>query len=204
MGVKQIGGPVQCHHGLACARPTLNGVHAGHGGTDDVVLLGLDGADDVAESPCAGCLKGGNKGTLPFQPGAVPVSEPFEVSEQLILEAQHGAPSAHNVTPALQAHGYRTGGPVEGLGYRSPPVHHDRILLFVPDTDPTNVEYATPGLGLLVDPTEDQRGVAQVQVVEAGRHRVDDGLALKARLIGATLADLDHPRQVKGPFTGCV
>ena len=66
------------------------------------------------------------------------------------------------------------------------------------------MEYATPGLGLLVDPTEDQRGVAQVQVVEAGRHRVNDGLALKARLIGATLADLDHPRQVKGPFTGCV
>ena len=194
MGVEQVGSPVQCHHGLACARPALDGVHAGHGGTDDVVLLRLDGADDVAESPCAGCLEGGNEGALPLQSGAVAVSEPFEVSEQLILKAQHGAPSTHNVTTTLQAHGYRTSGPVEGLSHRSPPVHHDRILLLVPDTDPADMEYATPGLSLLVDPPEDQRGVTQVKVIEAGCHRLDDGLALKARLIGATLADLDHPR----------
>ena len=160
MGVEQVGGPVECHHGLTCARPTLDGVHAGHGGTDDVVLLGLDGADDVAESPGPGCLKGGDEGALPLQAGAVAVSEPLEVSEQLVLEAQHGASSAHDVTTALQAHGYRTGGPVEGLGHWGPPVHHDRFLLLVPDADPADVEHAASDLGLLVDPTEDQRGVA--------------------------------------------
>ena len=154
--VEQVGGPVERHHRLAGTGSTLDGVHARHRRPDDVVLLGLDGADDVAEATGTGRLEGCDQRTLALQAVAVAVAEPFEVAEQLVLEAQHGASAAHDVAAALQAHGYRSGGPVEGLGHRGPPVHHDRFLVLVPDADPADVEHATPGLGLLVDPPEDQ------------------------------------------------
>ena len=45
--VEQVRGAVQGDSGLARARAALDHEGAGDGGTDDPVLLGLDGADDV-------------------------------------------------------------------------------------------------------------------------------------------------------------
>ena len=47
--VEQVGGAVQRDDGLAGARTALHDEHAGKGRPDDLVLLGLDRRDDVAE-----------------------------------------------------------------------------------------------------------------------------------------------------------
>ncbi len=54
VGVEQVGGPVQGHGGLAGAGPALDHQHPVQAGPDDVVLLGLDGLDDVGHRAGAG------------------------------------------------------------------------------------------------------------------------------------------------------
>ena len=62
--VEKVGRPVERHDGLAGARSALHGQHAREWCPDDQVLLGLDGADDVAEATGAGRLEGGDEGAL--------------------------------------------------------------------------------------------------------------------------------------------
>ena len=59
--VEQVGGAVQRHDGLAGARAALHHEHAGQRGPDDLVLLALDGGDDVAEAAGAGRLERGDE-----------------------------------------------------------------------------------------------------------------------------------------------
>ena len=59
VGVEQVGRAVQRHRGLAGARAALHDEHAGQPGADHLVLLGLDGLDDVAHP--AGAV-GGQRG----------------------------------------------------------------------------------------------------------------------------------------------
>ncbi len=47
--VEQVSSAVKCHDGLTGAGTTLNHEHTWQLGPDDLVLLGLDGGDDVAE-----------------------------------------------------------------------------------------------------------------------------------------------------------
>ena len=202
MGVQEVGGPVQGHHGLSGSWPALHGVDAGQRCPDNVVLLSLDRPDDVAQPTGAGRLEGGDQGSLSLQAVSVAVPEPLRVAEQLVLDAHYDPAAADQVPAPFQAHGHRTGGPVEGLGDWGPPVHDHRILVDVPDPDSTDVKAAAAGLGLLVDATEDQRGVAHVQLPQTSGYRVPDGLALEASLVGAPLAHLDHGSQLQGPVAG--
>ena len=55
--VEQVGGAVQRHDGLAGARAALHDQDPGQLGPDDLVLLALDGGDDVAEPAGAGRLE---------------------------------------------------------------------------------------------------------------------------------------------------
>ena len=80
--VEQVGGPVQRHGRLAGPRPSLDHEDPGQGGTDDLVLLALDGADDVAHVARPGLSQGGQERAGPAQdqpvgeqplPAAVPV-----------------------------------------------------------------------------------------------------------------------------------
>lgn len=58
VGVKQVRHAVQRHHGLAGTRAALDDQHAGVVKTDDLVLLGLDGRDDVAHALTARSVDG--------------------------------------------------------------------------------------------------------------------------------------------------
>jgi hypothetical protein len=53
LGVEQVCHTVQCHHGLAGARPTLDYQHTRMIEPDDLVLLRLDRRDDVAHPVAA-------------------------------------------------------------------------------------------------------------------------------------------------------
>ena len=57
VGVEEVGGAVQGDDGLAGARAALHDEHAGQLGADDLVLLALDGGDDVAEAAGAGASR---------------------------------------------------------------------------------------------------------------------------------------------------
>ena len=192
VGVEQVGGPVQRHHGLARARTPLHHQHAGHLGPDDLVLLALDGGDDVAELPRTRGLEGRHQGPVPGD-GGVPVveAEPRRgVAEQLVLDVEQRAAPGGEVATAGQAHRFAPGGPVEGLGHRSPPVDDHRLLVLVADRDAADVEGR--GVVLAVDAPEAQRGVAQLELGEPLEHGVPDDVALEARLLGAAPTHLDH------------
>ncbi len=92
---------MQRHDGLAGTRTALDHEHAGEVGADDLVLLGLDRADDVAEHAGAWRLDRGDQGTAARQ---LVVGHPVEsqlergVAEVLVLEPQQGPAPADEVT----------------------------------------------------------------------------------------------------------
>ncbi len=63
VGVEEIGGAVQGHGRLARARTTLDDQDAGERRADDLVLLALNGPDDVAHVPGAGLAECGEQRT---------------------------------------------------------------------------------------------------------------------------------------------
>ena len=67
VGVEQVGGAVQGDHGLAGARAALHDEHAGLRAADDLVLLGLDRGDDVAELTGATALQHGEQRAVAAQ-----------------------------------------------------------------------------------------------------------------------------------------
>ena len=64
VGVEQVGGPVQGDDRLAGAGAALHDEDAGQLGADDLVLLALDGGDDVGEAAGAAGLEGGDEGAV--------------------------------------------------------------------------------------------------------------------------------------------
>ena len=58
---------MQRHHGLAGARAALHHQDAGLRAADDLVLLGLDGGDDVAELAGAAAFERGQQGAVAAQ-----------------------------------------------------------------------------------------------------------------------------------------
>ena len=73
MVVEQEGGPVESDRRLAGSRPTLHGQELVEGGADDLVLLGLDGGDDVEHLARAGPLELGQQGVAAAEPGGAGV-----------------------------------------------------------------------------------------------------------------------------------
>ena len=59
--IEKVGGPVQGHRRLARPRAALDDHDAGQRGADDLVLLPLDGGDDVAHVAGPGPLEGGQE-----------------------------------------------------------------------------------------------------------------------------------------------
>ena len=194
VGVQQVGGAVEGDDGLAGARPTLDDQHAGMRRADDLVLLGLDRGDDVAERAGAAALEGGEQRRVAAQPGArrIVVGEPLVVAdaevalaEQLVLDAEDGAALDGEVAPAEQAHRLAAGGAVERLGDRRPPVDDDRFGVLVGDRQAADVEAlrAAGLLGAAVDPPEHQCGVAEVELVETLDEGLVEGVALERACI---------------------
>ena len=137
---------MQGDDGLAGARSTLDDQHAGLGRADDLVLLGLDRGDDVAERPGATAFQGGEQRRVAAERrlivGEALVVADAEVTaaEQLVLDPEHDATLDREVTPAEEAHRLPPGGPVEGLGDRCPPVDDHRVGMLVGDREPADVE----------------------------------------------------------------
>jgi len=101
------------------------------------------------------------------------------------------------VAPPVEAHGLTTGGPVEGLGHRGPPVDDQRVVVLVGHGDATDV-VSLPADGLrAVDATEDQRGVPDRQLRETAHDAVVDDLPLETGLVRAPPPDLDHAGQAR-------
>ena len=107
-------------------------------------------------------------------------------------------PSTEKWRRRSEAHRLATGGPVEGLGHRRPPVDHDRIGVLVGDGEPADVEAldAVRALGIPVDAPEHQRRVAEIEVGEPLDQGFVERIALEAGLERAAevrLAEVAQP-----------
>ena len=206
VGVQQVGGPMQRHHGLAGAGASLHHHDARHLRADHPVLLALDGGHDVAETTSASRLQRGDQcararpsveaAIAGMAAGAVEVpvgqveADGGLLAEELVLDPQQGAAPGCEVPPALQAERLAAGGPVEGLGHRCPPVHQDRVVIGVPQTDPSDVEPLTRSRR--VDAAEHQRPVPDVELGQPGEGGFQHGLALESGLGGAAPTGAEH------------
>ena len=204
VGVEQVGGPVEGDDRLAGAGPALHHQHAGQLGPDDLVLLALDGGDDVGEAAGAHLLEGGDERALAPDLAALvddrqrAAEEPGRLAEQLVLDGQQLAAPRGEVAAAHEPHRHPAGGPVEGLGHGRPPVDHEGLAVHVGHRQATDVEgVATLALGA-VDPAEHEAGVAQLQGRQPLRDVALDHLPLPAGLLRAALADLHHRAQTGG------
>ena len=190
--VEQVGGAVQGHDGLAGAGPALHDEHAGQRRPDDLVLLALDGGDDVAQPAGAGRLEGGDERAVALRarrprPGRSACSPNSSSSMP-----SSWRPAGGEVAAAGQAHRLAAGGPVERLGDRRPPVDDHRLLVLVGHREAADVEGLAARRRARGRCGRTQRGVAQLQLGEPVGDRVPDDLALEAGLLGAAPADLDH------------
>jgi hypothetical protein len=196
--VEQVGGAVQRHDRLARAGAALDHEHAGQLGADDLVLLALDGGDDVGQAAGAGLLQRRDEGAGAAHGRAVVVDDQLaaeharRLAEQLVLDAEELAAPRGEVPAADEAHGRAAGGPVERLGDRGAPVDDQRLLRLVGHGDAADVERLTALGTRLVDAAEHQAGVADVEVVEARGDVALDHLAFPSGLLGSALANLDH------------
>ena len=156
--VEEEGGPVQAHRRLAGTRPTLDGQQLFERGPDDLVLLGLDGGDNVEHLAGTGPLELGQEGIASAEPGGRAVVTGS--AEEIVGHGHHGVAIDHDLTPAGQAEGVGGAGPVEGHGHRSPPVDHDRVRPDVLHVAPTDVPR---GAIFFVDAAEEEwaRAVGQ-------------------------------------------
>ena len=194
VGVEEVGGAVQGDDRLAGARPALHHQHARERRADDLVLLALDGGDDVAHAAGPGRLQRGDEGAVALQAGSFAQVERV-LAEELVLDPEQLAAARGEVPAAGQAHRVTAGRPVEGLGHRRPPVDHHRLLPPVRHGQAPDVEGLAAVVGVTIDAAEQQRRVAQVELGQPVGDGVEDDVALEASLLGAALAHLDHALQ---------
>src|SRR5690606_10625659 len=90
--VEQVGGPVEGDDRLAGAGAALHHEDARQLGADDLVLLRLDRADDVAELAGASGLEGGDERPVAGDGGTLAVDRGHRgLAEELVLDAEEGA-----------------------------------------------------------------------------------------------------------------
>ena len=172
VGVQQIGGAVQGHDGLAGAGTAADDRHPLVGGADGLVLLRLDGGDDVAHGAAPGPGQGRHQRALP---------EDRQVGlgagvQQVVLQADDVIVAATQHATSDHVHGGRLGGAIERFGSGGPPVDHQGLVLGVADPEPADVA----GLGeVQVEPTENQSLVFRVEDRETFRRLVGEGVAFE-------------------------
>ena len=184
--VEEVGGAMQGDRRLAGAGAALDDEHAGHRRADDVVLLRLDRADDVAHGAGAAALQRRQQRALAGERRLV--GQVVEV-EELVLHPDDAAPVGDEVAAPGQPHRVAAGRPVERLGDGRAPVDDQRLLVDVGHGQATDVEALARRA---VDPPEAQRLVAQAELLDAGEGRAHDHVALLPGLVGAAPAVADH------------
>ena len=89
---------------------------------------------------------------------------------------------------AAEPHGLAAGGAVERFCNRCSPIDDHGVAFLVEDSDAADMEMVTLGL---VDTSEYQRLIADIQVFEPGSHLVGEYVSFVAGLVGAALARFD-------------
>src|SRR5579875_1741082 len=95
---------------------------------------------------------------------------PLRQAEDLVLDPHQLAALAGEVPPAPQPHGVAIGGPVEGLGHRGPPVHHQGLEVWSGHGQAADVVAGAPTAsvaGQEVYAAEAERLVPDVQLLQA-------------------------------------
>ncbi len=137
---------------LARARSALHGEQAVERGADDLVLLGLDGGDDVEHLARAGPLELGEQ--------CIPAPEASggrllaAATEQVVCHGDDLAAVHHDLAAPGQPESVPGARPVEGHRHGRPPVHDHGIGPCVLDVAPADVP---GGTSLLVDTPEEER-----------------------------------------------
>ena len=111
--------------GLARAGSALHGEELVQGGPDDLVLLGLNGGDDVEHLARASPLELGQQRVAAAQPGGRGLVT--DAAEEVVGHSDDGAAVDHDLATPGQPQGILGAGPVEGDGHRGPPVDHHGI-----------------------------------------------------------------------------
>ena len=102
MVVEEEGGPVEPDRRLAGARAALHGQQLVEWGADDLVLLRLDGGDDVEHLAGAGPLELGQQGIAARAAWSPRHRRPAAV-EEVVGDGHHGAAVDHDLAPPGQA-----------------------------------------------------------------------------------------------------
>ena len=167
---QQIRGTVQTDRGLARTGPTLHHQYLVERRTDDDVLLGLDGGDDLLHRAGAGGADLGQHRVGDARTGGVVVG----VVELLVEVGGEVAVGQGEPSPVSEAERVGVGGPVERRGDGRPPVDHHRVVGVVLDVtaaDVPDVAVLVVGLALLGDAAEELTGARRLQVLQRFGHR---------------------------------
>ena len=188
--VEEEGGPVEADRRLAGAGATLHRQQLVEGSADDLVLLRLDGGDDVEHLAGAGPLELGQQGIAPAQPGGPGIA--VAAVEEVVGHRHHRVAVDHDLAAPGQTQRILRAGPVEGDGYRGPPVDDDGVGTSVLHVAAADVP---GGPLLLVDPPEEERAGALGQECNAlreGGHVVEVGVAGSDEVLEEALGSLPH------------
>ena len=162
---------------LPRSRPALHGEQLGQRGPDDLVLLGLNGGDDVEHLAGAGPLELGQKRVAAPQPGrGGVVARP---AEEVVGDRHDALAVDHDLPPPGEAQGVLGTRPVEGDGNGRSPVEHNRVGVLVLDVPAPDVPGRTH---LFVDAPEEQWPRA---VGEHGDPAGEGGHVVEVRVPGA-------------------
>src|SRR3954471_22256767 len=142
MRIEQVSGSVQADGCLARAGCALDADAVRQVGAHQLVLLGLDGRDDVAHRSHAGAFDlGGEDGAR------CRVLLLAAVEVLLLIAGEHSMREAEP-SPERDTHWHGRTRSVERAGDAGPPVDDDRVALGVTDMPPADVEAL---LAILVD-----------------------------------------------------
>ena len=185
---------MQGHNGLAGARASLNNEEALQWRTDDLVLLALDGGNNVAKTASARCFERSDERAMALNvSGGCLFVEPAEIAKELVVDVEQRATAGSKVSATVEPERVGTCRPIERLGSGSPPVDNNGVLGSVPHANTANVKRIAK-LFVVVDAPKDQRRITDVELVETIYDVLGEGLALEPGLVRTTCADFEVAR----------
>ncbi len=180
---------------LAGARSALHGEQLVERGTDDIVLLGLDGGDDVEHLAGAGALELGQQGIPASQARGRGIAAAARSTEEVVGHGDDGVAVHHDLAPPRQPEVVLGTGPVEGDSNGCPPVDHYRVRPDVLDVAPPDVPRRSR---LVVDASEEEGPGAVGQQTHPSRQGGDVvkvGVSCSDQLVSQLFSPFPHGRQ---------